>query len=68
MKINTRIVGLLSGLFFAFGAFAKNPSPPQTDSRIYDIVAATSAERIEADIRRVRRVGVVCVYLDHQLS
>jgi 3,5-epimerase/4-reductase len=23
---------------------------------------------IEADIRRVRRVGVVCVYLDHQLS
>ncbi|MFT6829178.1 MAG: Zn-dependent M28 family amino/carboxypeptidase, partial [Roseivirga sp.] len=64
MKINTRVVVLLMGLFFGFGAFAQNPAPPQTDSRIYNIVAATSAERIETDIRKLVSFGTRNTFSD----
>ena len=42
-------LGALAGLVLP--ALLAAQVPPQTDPRIYDIVAASSAQRVEADIR-----------------
>lgn len=39
-------------------------APPQTDMRIYDIVAAASAERVEADIRMLAGFGTRNTFSD----
>ena len=39
-------------------------SPPQTDLRIYDIVAAASAERVESDIRTLAGFGTRNTFSD----
>jgi len=64
MKIIIRVGVLLSGLFFGLNAWSQQSAPPQTDSRIYDIVAATSAERIEADIRTLANFGTRNTFSD----
>ena len=38
--------------------------PPQTDTRIFDIVASSSAERVEADIRRLAGFGTRNTFSD----
>ena len=60
--------GLVLGL--AATAAARGPAalsaqvPPQTDLRIYDIVAAASAERVEADIRTLAGFGTRNTFSD----
>jgi len=58
----TAVVGLFL-LLAAHSGFAQSPSPstnrapPAVDLRIYDIAAAPSAERIEADVRTLAGFG-----------
>ncbi len=42
---------------FSFIATAQQQIPPQTDLRIYDIIQAVSADRIEKDIRTLANFG-----------
>ncbi|MDP2059939.1 MAG: M28 family peptidase, partial [Flavobacteriaceae bacterium] len=42
---------------FSFIATAQQQTPPQTDLRIYDIIQAVSADRIEKDIRTLANFG-----------
>ncbi|MGK0488211.1 MAG: hypothetical protein ACJAXB_001393 [Candidatus Endobugula sp.] len=64
MKLNTRITTLICGLFFGICVLGQQAAPPQTDSRIYDIVAATSAQRIETDIRKLISFGTRNTFSD----
>ncbi len=45
-------------------AFAQVTAPPQIDSRIYDIIAAASVERMEADIRTLAGFGTRNTFSD----
>ena len=55
----TRLLTLLSvlGLFCFASAKAQQEAPPSSDSRIYDIIDAVSAQRIEQDIRTLAGFG-----------
>lgn len=44
-------------LLWSWTGLGQTPTPPASDSRIYDIVEAVSAERIEADIRKLAGFG-----------
>lgn len=51
-------------LFFCFQINAQETVPPQSDLRIYDIIDAVSAERIEADIRKLAGFGTRNTFSD----
>ncbi|MFD2519092.1 M28 family peptidase [Salinimicrobium flavum] len=53
-------------LFFAgtLFNFAQEQAPPQTDLRIYDIIDAVSADRIETDIRKLAGFGTRNTFSD----
>jgi Zn-dependent M28 family amino/carboxypeptidase len=56
---------LISILLLSDGLWAQaGTPPPQVDSRIYDIVAAPSAERLEADIRALAGFGTRNTFSD----
>ncbi len=62
-------LSLIPGFLFAFlftGSVAAQVggAPPQVDPRIYDIVAAPSAERLEADIRALAGFGTRNTFSD----
>jgi len=63
MKTTRKGLMLLLGMIFFFEVFAQQ-APPAIDTRIYDIVNATSAERIEADIRRLANFGTRNTFSD----
>ncbi|MDW3646153.1 MAG: M28 family peptidase [Bacteroidia bacterium] len=44
-------------IFFSFQLHAQESAPPNSDSRIFDIVDAVSEERIEQDIRKLVSFG-----------
>ena len=48
---------LLHATFFVLLALAQNTTPPTTDPRIYDIIEAVSAERIQTDIEKLVSFG-----------
>lgn len=48
----------------SFTLFAQNQAPPQVDLRIYDIVEAVSADRIENDIRKLAGFGTRNTFSD----
>ncbi len=48
---------LLSFLIGLSAAWGQNENPTQTDARMYDIIDAVSAERLEADIRKLAGFG-----------
>jgi len=66
----TRIFGSLAAACAATVLFAPlsraqaQDAPPATDARIYDIVAASSAERIEADITKLVSFGTRNTFSD----
>lgn len=51
-------------VFSSFTLFAQNQAPPQVDLRIYDIVEAVSADRIEDDIRKLAGFGTRNTFSD----
>jgi len=64
-----RLFSLIPGFLFAFlftGSVAAQVggAPPQVDPRIYDIVAAPSADRLEADIRALAGFGTRNTFSD----
>lgn len=63
MKRLLSISILLAGFFGAEIANAQQ-TPPAIDTRIYDIIKATSAERIEADIRKLAGFGTRNTFSD----
>lgn len=63
MKTTRKGLMLLLGITFFFEVFARQAAPA-IDTRIYDIVKATSAERIEADIRRLAGFGTRNTFSD----
>jgi len=63
MKRLLSILILLVGVLSAEFTFAQQ-SPPAIDTRIYDIIQATSAERIEADIRTLAGFGTRNTFSD----
>jgi hypothetical protein len=57
-KINTmRIIFISLFWLFVKNGIAQEAAPPQSDSRIYDIIDAVSADRIEKDIRTLVGFG-----------
>ena len=65
MRRLSKPFGFLS-LFLLAGSLSAlaGQAPPQVDSRIYDIVAASSAERVEADIRALAGFGTRNTFSD----
>ena len=63
-KTKKRAVVILISTFFVSVSLAQEKTPPQTDTRIYDIVKNTSAERIETDIRRLANFGTRNTFSD----
>ncbi|GHA41998.1 peptidase M28 [Salinimicrobium marinum] len=59
-----RKIFLLSLLITGFQNFAQNQAPPQSDLRLYDIVEAVSADRIESDIRKLAGFGTRNTFSD----
>jgi hypothetical protein len=57
-------VALVAGLSLAASGAAQSAEPPARDLRIYDIVDAVSAQRIEADIRRLAGFGTRNTFSD----
>lgn len=49
---------------FSFSLTAQNTAPPEVDLRIYDIVDAVSAERLENDIRTLANFGTRNTFSD----
>jgi hypothetical protein len=64
MKMKSKIITLLFSLFLVVSAQGQQTAPPQTDSRIYDIINATSASRIETDIRKLVSFGTRNTFSD----
>lgn len=54
---------MIALLMFGFNLMARQ-APPQIDTRVYDIIKATSADRIEADIRRLAGFGTRNTFSD----
>lgn len=54
----------LAGLLFAFHHANAQDAPPQIDTRIYDIINNTSADRIETDIRKLANFGTRNTFSD----
>ena len=63
MKTTRKGLMLLLGLLFFSEVFSRQAAPA-IDTRIYDIVNATSADRIEADIRRLAGFGTRNTFSD----
>lgn len=63
MKNSWRSIYLSMLIVFGFNAMAQQ-APPQIDTRVYDIIKSTSAERIEADIRRLANFGTRNTFSD----
>ncbi len=63
MKTTRKGLMLLLGITFFFNVFSRQ-APPAIDTRIYDIIEATSAERLEADIRRLANFGTRNTFSD----
>ncbi|HET8854790.1 MAG TPA: peptidase M28, partial [Salinimicrobium sp.] len=58
-----KIKFLLPLLFISFCAFSQT-APPQADLRIYDIIDSVSADRIEADIKKLASFGTRNTFSD----
>lgn len=63
MKTGNKIIALMSLSLLSLTALGQQ-APPQVDSRIYDIIEATSAQRIEADIRKLVSFGTRNTFSD----
>lgn len=63
MKTTRRALMLLPGLLFFFASFSQE-APPAVDTRIYEIIQATSADRIETDIRKLANFGTRNTFSD----
>lgn len=62
-----RIAGsllLVAALAFPQSTAAQDAAPPQTDQRIYDIIEASSADRVESDIRTLAGFGTRNTFSD----
>ena len=65
MRRSTILLSLLSFLLLTGPLCAQTgAAPPQVDARIYDIVAAPSAERLEADVRALAGFGTRNTFSD----
>ncbi len=53
--MNRILIVILTGLVGL--SYGQDPIPPQSDQRIYDIIEACSADRIEADITKLASFG-----------
>ncbi|MBK6267272.1 M28 family metallopeptidase [Marivirga sp. S37H4] len=51
-------------LIFSFTLSAQNTAPPQVDLRMYDVVDAVSADRLEKDIRTLANFGTRNTFSD----
>jgi Zn-dependent M28 family amino/carboxypeptidase len=58
----TRFFPLFLSLLFAYSVAGQ--APPESDSRMYDIIAASSSERIESDIRMLAGFGTRNTFSD----
>lgn len=63
MKTTRKGLMLLLGMTFFFNVFSKQ-APPAIDTRIYDIIEATSADRLETDIRTLANFGTRNTFSD----
>lgn len=63
MKTTRKGLMLLLGMTFFFSVFSQQ-GPPAIDSRIYEIINATSADRLEADIRTLANFGTRNTFSD----
>ena len=62
--MTTSRLAVLALTLFSLGPAAAAQVPPQTDLRIYDIVAAASPERVESDIRALAGFGTRNTFSD----
>ena len=63
MKNHLRLICLCVLSIFGFNMLAQQ-APPQIDTRVYEIIKATSAARIEADIRKLVSFGTRNTFSD----
>ena len=63
-KTPIKLTMLLLAMIFVNISFAQESSPPQIDQRIYQIIENTSADRIEADIRKLANFGTRNTFSD----
>lgn len=63
MKTTRKGLMLLLGMTLFFSVFSQQ-APPAVDMRIYDIINATSADRLEADIRTLANFGTRNTFSD----
>ncbi|GAB5527170.1 MAG: M20/M25/M40 family metallo-hydrolase [Roseivirga sp.] len=63
MKTTRKGLMLLLGITFFFNVFSQE-APPAIDTRIYDIINATSADRLETDIRKLANFGTRNTFSD----
>ncbi len=62
-KTTRLLILFLASVFFVEKSIAQE-APPQIDKRIYDIIANTSADRIESDIRKLADFGTRNTFSD----